>query len=667
MRKLAILLGLSLPFAGSAQLAHLPASTNNLMVFDLVKLGKKIDLKTIGNYRIIKPSDSVSYSYSRELLKFMLSNLSGNGIDVKGQIISFNDQNDSFYADGYLLPVADMKKAGKALESWSSRITFTDNRPTKYSSKQGNYYISSRNQYACGIFKSMLVIYNGPYAYYGEYEESYEKRQAEDSVKAIIDSIRWSRPVPPKEEPGPDIDRDVQDGEEPVADVGVDDYYDYDSDSLMIAFRSWWKKQAEIKEKNYWAKQDKRYQDYADRLWNNRDKQGSLLVSRPEIKTENAAGSDVFHWIDFSGQLEEMAKDASSYRSYDDSLGYSTRKYSDITYEKSAIGKFFGKIHFYGNGVFDQGSMTMTYAMSGSDSLKPFVQRAIGKGVKQELFDIFKTGEVSFLMAQHSDFSVVTDFYMRLFDKMYETRLQAVPPNVVTREEPYAWLLAFGNMYYNMLDKNMVEHTFSGDMVAAVTGITNFKRTYYSYDYDDEGEYKRVKKTDNTDIPAIVAALGLESTENFNKLIGPWIKYGILNQVNRNVYRLRQIEDMSLPGIYFVIHKNMLVVTNDSIYSNPDYLSRPGALSAELIAAASSGGSYMRTDGQATGKLLGGISGMSPAALVQTGKLTESIRQMEATGSGSDGVFSLKTRVDFVNQSRSSLLELMELTDVLMK
>lgn len=641
----------------NAQTETLPATTARFMAFDLSQLGKKIDLKSIGNYAIIKPADSVSYSYHKELLKYMLSNLSGNGIDQKRRIVYYNDENDTFRVSAFLLPVSDQKKAAKAVEAWSSRITFAENRPAKSSNKAGNWFLHAENQFGCGISKNMMLVMLGPYAYYNEYEDDYERRREEDSVKAIIDSIRWSKPIVT---PDPESD---ETGDE----VAVDDYFDYDSDSLMVAYRSWREKQNILRRARFFETQGNAYRSYMERLLGLKGSPESLIAKRPEINSEFAPGSDVFHWVDFTGMLGEMAEDASSYRSYNDSTGYFSRTEVKQAYDNTAIGRFFGKLHIYGNGVFEQGSVSLNYRMSGSDSLKPYVARAMDSNVDKSLFDIIKNGEVSFFMSQHTDFTTLTDFYFKTFDKMWQTHRQAVPPGTETREEPYAWLLAATSMYYNMLDKNMLQHTFSGDMLAAVTGVTNFRRTYYSYDIDEEGEYRRIKKTDNTEIPAIVAALGLENRANLEKLLEPWVKYEILQRQSNNVYRLRNIAELSMPPIYLVIQDKAVIITNDSVYTNKDWLARPGGLPAELVTAASSRGSYMRTDGQATGKLLSGMSGISPAALVQTGKLTESIRQMESTGSAVNGEMSFTTRLEFANKSRSGLLELMDLTEVLLK
>jgi len=657
MKYLSLLAAFTATFSLGAQTEHIPVTTSTAMIYDLSLLGKKMDLKTIGKYKNFKPADSVEYGLHNELVKNLMSDLAGSGIDMTRKYITFSDKLDTFRSQVYLFPIADAKKTVKAIDAFIKKFASTQTKPVKTSTKGTTWYDLTENQFGCAVFKNMAVLVDGPSFYYEEYGDEYRKEAAEDSVKAIIDSIRYSRPpvitTPPDEEPPAD-GSDVPDG-------AADEYYDYDSDSLMVAFRTWWESEVAKKRKAYWAGKEKLYHQYMESVWMNKDKKTGLVFSRSDFKSETASPAEILHWVDYTQDLTEMASSMARYKEYNDSTGYYDYKRATFDYLKSPFGKLFGNLHFTGRGSFETGFLNINYRMAGSDSLRTWFNKSMGTSVDQSLFQLVKVPEVSFLMAQKMDFSTVTDFTMLMYEKMYETAEWAKPQGTASTNEFMPWLLAFMQLQRNLLDANLAKNTFSGDMVAAVTGKTSMTRTFVSWEYDDEGNSKRVRKTETTEVPSAFIAMKLSNPANLDAYLSPFTKYGLLKKVRNDVFTFTGIDEFKT-AIYFIRHQGNFIITNDSLYTVAEYLQRPGGLSTELMSKAAAQGSYMRTDGGAIAKLLEGMAGISPASLTQSSKLTGSIKNTETTCSNTDA-FEIRTRVEFNNKTRNSLVELLELSD----
>lgn len=646
MKHFFLLLTFSAVFSLQSQIDHLPATTGTTMIYDLNLLGKKMDLKTIGNYKNFKPADSVEYGLQSELMKNLMSDLAGSGIDLKGKYITFKDRLDTFSSQGYLFPVADAKKTVKAIDAFIKKFSVSQTKPVKTVEKGVTWYQLTENEFGCVVYKNLAILIDGQYYDYNDYADQYEKEQKEDSVKAIIDSIRFSKPVVTPEG-----------DEEPVA----DDYYDYDSDSLMVAFRTWWDAKQTMKKKAFWKEKDQIYRKYMESIWLNKEKKTGLIHKRRDFSAETATPAEIIHWVDYTKDLTNMAADMARYKVYNDSSGYYDYKEPEFEYLNSPLGKFFGNLHFTGTGTFETGYLNFNYRMSGSDSLKVWYKKSMGSNVDQNLFQLIKVPEVSFLMAQKMDFSAFSDFFMLMYEKMYQTGEWARPNGSVSRNEFMPWLLAFMQLQRNLMDQNLSKNTFSGDMLAAITGKTSMTRTYYSWEYDDEGNSKRIRKTESMEVPAAFMALKLSNPANLDAYLNPFVKYGMLKKLRPDVFLFRGVEEMQT-AIYLIRHDGNLIITNDSMYTVADYLKRPGAMSTDIVAKASAQGSYLRTDGGAMARLLDGMAGISPGALTQSTKLTGSIKYTETTATAADA-FEIRTRVEFNNKTRNSLIELLELSD----
>ncbi|MBL7812030.1 MAG: hypothetical protein JNL57_07365 [Bacteroidetes bacterium] len=658
-------------FAGSlqAQQEYVPSTALSVSVFDLARLEKKMDLKTIGKYTFFKPKDTVNYSYYRELAKTAISGLTGNGVDLKRKVFLFEAKDSYPYrVNAYLLPLASDKKFIQAVEGFNNKISWEESRLKKTSDKKGTYFMNSKNQVACAVFKDLAVIAESPYEYYYD-EDDYLKNRAEDSIKSIIDSIRWSRretatpvEVNPEDKEGSDEEK----GEEEETETYYpEDYYDYDSDSLMIAFRQWWEGQKVVKRNKYWQQKESRFIAYMQKLYANVGSGKGLVSKNAEFARQMAVPSDLKHWVDYSFIPREMANSQLRYYSIDSAGNYNSG-YDSIPYEKTPVGKFFGNLAMSGTGDFDAGRIRLEYQSLFSDSVKPFVSKVMTQGVSAELFDVIKTPDIPVMIAQHSNYSEMLGLFTKAMETSYQTRKLVMNnhPEIEKRSEQYGFAMA--ELLYGMVDKDLLHHTFTGEMVGAITGVTYRKYSYYTYDYDPEGNYSRIQKTGVRPIPALVLAMKVENAANLDRLMAPLLRYDFITRMRENAWVF------DVPGewgfrLNMLKKGNVLLFTNDSLYTNPDYLSRPAGLSPELVAKASSLAAYSYMNSEAAGKMLGGIADMSPIALSQTSRLTDAVKQIEATSQSADGILRTKVEIEFRNKSQNSLIELLDLADVMWK
>lgn len=675
MKKL-LILSFCFPLVSSllGQSDNIPETANNVFQIDLSKLGKKMDLNKVGSYDFLKNADSLEYGVLKSILKSLVSNMDNAGIDKEGRIINFSTE-DTFRANVWVFAVKNAKKTNKELEKLNGSIKWADQKLTVIKQKKATYYVNANNSVGVAVTANRCFLVDGPYAYYYNTDD-YEYEQARDSVRYIIDSIRWSKPQPEGEvmpdETTPDVvEPDYEDGAVDSSAVISGDYEeetapaapayndDYEYDSLMIAFNEFWQKKRENREKAYWQEQSKRYVNYIQNLEALPKSKSGLLYKNASFAANNSNGNDLMHWNDISMIGKEMVKSAQRNYYYSGEGEWVDSVDKMHPYHTTPLGKFIGDVTLNGGGNFDNGSMSINYKLNLSDSLKPFYHSFFKKGISPALFDVIKISNPAAISVQNTSYGRVAELIFLGMEKYYKTAEQSGHTN----NNKYVGM-PFFEMMYNFMDKDMLYHTFTGEGISAITGMRKSMVTYKSWEYDEEGEYVPVTKTEERSTPMFVSANTLEKPENFKKLIQPFIKYGYIEQKG-NLYFLSPKMQIPDANIFMRISGNIFIITSDSQYMKEEYLQKPGGMSSTDVARLSGQSTYMELNSESMNTLMRDYQGLGASMLFNLEKVTGSISRLSLQVMENPENMGLKA--EFNNKSRCSMLELLDLAEILNK
>jgi len=650
-----------------AQYSFIPNNPTYVMSFNLGTLGKKIDLNKMSNYKLLKSKDSNEYVNFQELNRRMIGNLNESGADIKQKLIAIGT-NDSMRATMYLIPLVSAKKAIQVIEKFNKEIKWEDQRLRPSKSGKVNYFMSPKNALYVAIFSDLCVIMNGNYSYYYN-DDEYEYDRALDSVRLVIDSIRQIKnthePTGTAEPQIPEIDTNRIDYDSTAY---VPDYveepsyqeYHYDDDSLMKAFRAWWEKQRVIKENIFWSKKENGVKKYLEDMHNLPKTKKGIIYENKEFATESAVQKDVFHWMDYTYGFKMVVKEAGSY-SYTDSMGEYQRHRDSSIYNETALGKFLGELVLMGHGDFNNGSTDMNYNLKMSDSVQKYLNQITGASVNIKLFDYIKTPQVASITSQNLKHSALIDLYFAGVEQ-YRITAEKSRGNMQIRNNFNQIGFTVTELMYTLMDKDMLYHTFSGNAISAVTGIVKSRTSYQSWEYDEEGNYIATTKFKEDEYPKFVSIFETENQQNLDKLLLPFIKNRFLTRRN-NIYYIKDIGTNYLYPIFMVKTANALIVTNDSLYTNPDYLKMPPGLDPNYVETIAAMPVYFELNGIGSSNLLREISLISPIFKDKGVVALNSINKATITCQKSMNHFNIN--FDFKNKNRCSLIDMMEMLDLM--
>ncbi len=657
-----------------AQFQFLPPDITSAMAFDMGRLGKKMDLKKISGFQMLKSSDSLEGGYMAELMRRIAANLEDAGVDVKQKVV-FYTRNDSMNTSAYLIPLSSDKKMLKALENFNKDILFETDKLHVGKDKNATWYINAKNRLGVAVYGNLCYIMKGPWSYYWSNDEwAYDR--ALDSMRARIDSIRGNSlepaPAPAPIEnidngdqelpPSIDTTRYVPEDGDYVEAPSPADYGDsrYDDDSLMIAFRAWWQKKREKEELKWWQGKEQAYKNYMNGNYALAKSKKGAFYTDANFKEQANVASDLFQWVDFTPYLDEIIKTAQCYRYYDEKHEYQSECDTTVKPRETTFGKFLGSLYLSGHGDFNNGNTNMNYEIKMSDSVQKYFDKMLGKTVNKALFDFIKVPQVASLSAQNLYTPAAADLYFAAADQWRITFNASKKDKQLTNRWNYAGMAAF-EIFYAFIDKDMLYNTFPGGSVSAVTGMITSHESYNSWEYDDEGNYVPTVKYYDAQYPKFISILELGKNQNLDKILNPLVKNEVL-ELNGNIYSFRNENGARVP--FFMVKTNgYLLITNDSLYRNPEYLKMPPGLDQSLVDNISSKPFYLEMNGQGTKNLVTGLTQISNTMRNKSNNALEALNKVTVTTNGSLNKFNIN--VDFTNKTRCSFIDMMEMIDLL--
>lgn len=400
----------------------------------------------------------------------------------------------------------------------------------------------------------------------------------------------------------------------------------------------------------------------------------NLISNNKEVATKLNNENDVTVWQDYTHFVKMVFDEAFSLRVTNSGNYYDYKRKIKFNkpYEKTETYKYLGNAYAINIGNFENGKIALTNQIHGSDSLLKLIQSTYKSNSKSNILDLIKTDNVPALLKLNIQLESIPNFYYNLIIAMrkdFEQFYSEHKSDSVFKDKDIDIFFTVNAMafnFYNMLDKNMLYHTFSGEMMAATTGTRRYVTEYTTYDYDVEGNRTPITKTREMHMPVFLVAIELKNAENFDKLLQPWIDFGFIKYQNSK-YTSAANDEIKMFFDFAVVrrYKNYLILSNDSLYNNDAYLSRPGQLNANIIAKANNYSQYVSTNSNGIFDLLRGLN-MNPSILETFKRITESMVSMESYYSGitpSDGI----TTIEFKNKSNNSLAEMLELIEALSK
>lgn len=175
----------------------------------------------------------------------------------------------------------------------------------------------------------------------------------------------------------------------------------------------------------------------------------------------------------------------------------------------------------------------------------------------------------------HLNLSQILNVYEQLGDSFYKT-LDILVKQSETRRNSRFFEFRMLMTSMDMMFRNMASSDFlrsmEGTVVSTTTGHNNYTYKYSSYVYTDEGDYKDTMLERTMQVPTQLIVIPLNNKEDFLKGISPLIRYGWLQQVEKDLYRFgignyeRVFNFDNMYNAYVRFNGNNLLITNDSNY-----------------------------------------------------------------------------------------------------
>lgn len=123
-------------------------------------------------------------------------------------------------------------------------------------------------------------------------------------------------------------------------------------------------------------------------------------------------------------------------------------------------------------------------------------------------------------------------------------------------------LVPSAELFWNMLDKDMLFGTISNQWILAVNGMIESRVSFKTYDYDED--FKRTERMDERIVkqPRMVLAMAINHQENASKLFEIVGKYKYFEKLKDNVLHLKPNRNFQI-NLYILKTEDAIVITND--------------------------------------------------------------------------------------------------------
>jgi hypothetical protein len=220
---------------------------------------------------------------------------------------------------------------------------------------------------------------------------------------------------------------------------------------------------------------------------------------------------------------------------------------------------------WYGAGLtggvrFNGANLNVTQQFFFNQSVTELTKGLFRGKVDKRLLRYVKTNPYSVMAVSANPESVI-----RLGSRAYREYIQLMVYSMSFGRSDFA-LANLTSLYRVFLDEDVMYNLFSGEAVFAVTDIVARTRTYSSYEYDDNFQYRMVEKTDTQLMPEFVFAAEIGRKEKMQEIINIGVRANLLVPF-KNYYVFSQVpRDFGL--IYLAFQHGTFVITNDSVLAN---------------------------------------------------------------------------------------------------
>jgi hypothetical protein len=299
------------------------------------------------------------------------------------------------------------------------------------------------------------------------------------------------------------------------------------------------------------------------------------ISSEPHFAALEKEKYDAVYYLSYSRAIEqEWVREAKRNSYYD---------YYDVVDESSASSRaerkkrkmevadsLFKASVWYGAGLtggvrFNGANLNVTQQFFFNPGVTELTKGLFRGKVDKRLLRYVKTNPYSVIAVSANPEAVI-----RLGSRAYREYIQLMVYSMSFGRSDFA-LANLTSLYRVFLDEDVMYNLFSGEAVFAVTDIVARTRTYSSYEYDDNFQYRMVEKTDTQLMPEFVFAAEIGRKEKLREIINIGVRANVIVPF-KNFYVFTQVP-REFGYVYLAFHHGTLVVTNDSILAN-DFIGR---------------------------------------------------------------------------------------------
>lgn len=299
------------------------------------------------------------------------------------------------------------------------------------------------------------------------------------------------------------------------------------------------------------------------------------ISSEPHFAALEKEKYDAVYYLSYSRAIEqEWMREAkrNSYYDYYDGLEETPKATRDERKRRKmeVADSLFRASVWYGAGLtggvrFNGVNLNVTQQFFFNQGVTELTKGLFKGRVDKGLLRYVKTNPYSVIAVSANPEAVI-----RLSSRAYREYIQLMVYSMSFGRSDFA-LANLTSLYRVFLDEDVMYNLFSGEAVFAVTDIVARTRTYSSYEYDDNFQYRIVEKTDTQLMPEFVFAAEIGRKEKLQEIINIGVRANVIVPF-KNFYVFSQVP-REFGFVYLAFHHGTLVVTNDSILAS-DFITR---------------------------------------------------------------------------------------------
>lgn len=554
-----------------AQSETIPPNANIVFCAKLSSLSKKMDLNSLSKYSFMQ-LDSHNLNYASVLCKEFLKDPIGNGIELKGEFYVFQYQDTTAnyrYPKNttiYALPIKNYKKSLLLLErmytyfstqprynypyaaydvdtaapfhnsfleyNFTPKSQFLNQIKTKNS-----YYLSApENTFAAVLSGDKLLILskNAQEEYIPSYNPKYD--DGADSIKATIDSIRFANLNIEEKNYQNNSENTDSFSESPSSNSEL--YYN--NHPLFKAFIKSriakdsleWKSKL-LKNSNLLFKQ----LDYHMNLRG----QESLGGKNQNFATKLVENNDLFVFINYEETLNAFQHS------------------NKLNPPHLKLPKMLKNAYISYDGTFENGIINFHTHYNPGDSFYNLYKRLENAKINPMLFNSIPVQKPLGIIGTVYDFNLGIDYWNKYISTASTDAKLSASNTEMSFLSDYAFsIYMMFNIYYNMVDEKIKNQIFKGGVLFSVNGTTSFKKTYSSYEMDEEGEYKTIMKTKDQTIPTFCLSTMCYDSKKIITILEPLKQFGKAIFIDSGY-----VFDIEGAKFKLIFKNNLMVLTND--------------------------------------------------------------------------------------------------------